>query len=162
MLQRNLVRVPVFQAVSRSAVESELLRSSPHFNTPLRWSDRSSGRTKFGDSLRDATALGKLRPGQPFTRSGEVDDNDPDYFRMTVRIKGGRDNLRLKLSNQENDDETIYGAILNRRGRVITAAKFEAGKTNILGFNNISGGVYYIRLTTWGDQVDYQFTVGLV
>lgn len=129
-------------------------------NTKLMGRSRSQGGTRLlrsdaGDDLDDATYMGKLKGGRELARFGEVDDDDPDYFRFKFKKA---DELSLRLTNKDNgDDDSIFGAILDEDGDLVASKRFKPDKTKGLKIRDLESGVYYLRLTTNGDNVDYEF-----
>jgi hypothetical protein len=112
-------------------------------------------RSDAGDDLDDATYIGKLKGGRELARYGEVDDDDADYFRFKFKKA---DDLSLRLTNKDDgDDDSIFGAILDEDGDLVASKRFKPDKTKGLKIRDLESGVYYLRLTTNGDNVDYEF-----
>lgn len=106
------------------------------------------------DDLDDAEDLGKLRRGDTIDESGEVDDDESVLFRFKLKKTN---EFRLRLTNEENADETIQAFVLDDEGDRLRKFKVKSDQSKTFSFRNLSGKTFYLRLKTDGNQVDYDF-----
>lgn len=121
----------------------------------IRHSDLSSSinRSRFiggdgDDSIDNARSLGRLSKGSSLADSGHVSEDDPDYYKFTLKNSGS-----IKFNFQNRGDESVQFSIVNSRDRVLSVngnrlfADVGDGDKSKLDAR-LAQGTYYIRVET--------------
>ena len=124
------------------------------------------GSSDFGDSPEDAKNIGKLKRGKSYDYSGDVGQNDLDFFRFKVAKK--RSPFSAKLSNDRGNDAPIAISVLNKQGKVVKVGdqflfkNIEVGETASLSTRKLRKGTYYFRVqSAEGSNEDYDVEFSL-
>lgn len=107
-----------------------------------------------GSTIGSALNLGRLRGS--YNYSGELDGDDPDFFRFALGRKG---NTQLSLVNLLGASVLggglVSAVLLNASGNVIReiiSANVSPGETDGFSLKNLNPGTYYVKLDSLGDQ----------
>lgn len=99
-------------------------------------------------TLATATALGSFPPGNRQFKNAIGRGNPNDFFRLEVT-----QNSRIKLFLTNRSDNSITGAILNGRGKVIAVngkqqiITLEGGESGNTLLKTATPGTYYLRFS---------------
>lgn len=146
---------------ARSLTVVPLSQLTSHSYGSLRTANRSSAPLlrDAGDSFGGATNLGRLRLGDQRRRSGKVDRNDSDFYRVTLLERA---DIVANVTNKEvRDRETLTAAIFDGKRKQLTSKLIQPGKSFRLFVNDAKSGTYFIRLITKGNNVDFSLRLTL-
>ncbi|NJL21107.1 MAG: hypothetical protein HC895_10255 [Leptolyngbyaceae cyanobacterium SM1_3_5] len=125
------------------------------------WRSGTVSRFRFfgdGDSSIDRANEINLSSSSSFQDSGRVSENNPDYYRFTLRNSSS-----VKFNFQNRGEESIRFSIVDRTDRTISIngkrlfADLDSGNREKLGVR-FSAGTYFIRIkTSEGNDERYSF-----
>ena len=113
----------------------------------------------YGDSIKDAKNVGKLKQGKSYDYSGDVGGSDLDFFKVKLE-KAGK--FFATLTNKSDGNQPIAITLLNKNGKAVkTGEQFlfsnvDAGQSQTLSVDRLKAGTYYLRLQSEaGRDEDY-------
>lgn len=115
-----------------------------------------------GNTRAKALDVGTFPPRLRFAKADATGQNDPDYYRVTLTSSG-----KAKLLFQNLSNTAISGAIFDARGQIVYAEDGEALAGSIAAGRQIAlvadapKGVYYVRVTSSGQNNRYRFTADI-